>query len=330
MIITINEYESYGDAFGDYLHKKHGETVKHISFFKKPKQRFQSKAVVAFNLVKAFFLAFIRVPILYNNKCFCTGCQITVMLLYRIFSPFLGTSHLYIYNFYLHGASQMRGVKRFLKFVLNSKRITLILQSLYEIDYYREISNQVRLEFVPYCSDFFPSQNRNVLVEGAYYFSGGYTNRDYRLVNELAQRHPDKRFVIIASNLNMIKEVADNVTLIKDVNKDLFEATLSHSEGVIIPLLENVGSSGQMLCISAIRNKKPIIYTDMSSINYYFPENCGYPYEMGNIESLNSAFVTLTNNMEEAKQKGIAAYKNSLKFTSEYCHGLLYAIIKED
>lgn len=50
-----------------------------------------------------------------------------------------------------------------------------------------------------------------------------------------------------------------------------------------------------MLCLGAMALSKPIIYTDVSSINYYFQSNtkCGIPYQISDLQSLNSAINSL-------------------------------------
>ncbi len=314
MIITINTYLNRDDNFGDFIRRTYGEKVIHYAFFKAPKRKFQSKRVILSNLLVAFFKA-LRYP-LRNRKCYCEGCHVSMMLIYRLFGAFYESSHLYVYNFYLHGLSKSRGVKVLLKYLLNTNRITIIVQTPLELQYYQQLSVKARLFFVPYCSNFMPQGGKG-LIDGKYYFCGGYTNRDYALVNQLAERHPEIKFVIIASSLNRITNIAKNIILMKDVSNKDFETTLSNSQGVIIPLLENVGASGQMLAISAMRNKKPIVYTDISSINYYFDGDSGYPYKIGDIESLDNAFTTMISNPVEASKKGEQAFKKSMEFTTE-------------
>lgn len=210
---------------------------------------------------------------------------------------------------------------------MNNKNITLIVQTPNEKNYYRTISSKIRIEFVPYCSDFSPQKSTSKQTE-SYIFTGGYTNRDYKLIRKLADEFPKEKFVIIASALNKdCDSMPSNIFIEKEVPNDKFEEILSNSTVVIVPLKEDVGSSGQMLCISAMRNRKPIIYTDISSINYYFTSASGFPYQIGDINSLKQALSTCLNNKNQAELFGENAYKESLKYTSETCFEKLDKIL---
>ena len=92
---------------------------------------------------------------------------------------------------------------------------------------------------------------------------------------------------------------------------------------------EDVGSSGQMLAISAMRNKKPIIYTDVEAVNYYFANDCGYSYNIGDIDSLDNAYNKLFSNYDDALRKGQNAYENSQNYTIENSHKRIYEIISK-
>ena len=89
---------------------------------------------------------------------------------------------------------------------------------------------------------------------------------------------PAEKFVFVASKLNrelLNEHIPDNVIMCYDVSTLEFERYLAESKLVVILLKENVGASGQMLCLQAMRNRKAIIYTDISSINYYFTKEAG-------------------------------------------------------
>lgn len=335
-MVTINCYRTYGDSFGDYCRFR-GMDVKHYSPFDHPSSMFQSKKEIFMMESVAWIKLILHLPLLHNRITFCTGNQLSVMAIYKIFKLLLGSkrkSHLYIYNFYLHGLSRNKFVKRVMSFLLDNDRITLICQSPNEIHYYRALSSKCSLEFVPYSSDFIPESTDSIdqrIKYRDYCFSGGYTNRDYELIGKLAKRHSDRLFVIVASSLNAyVSEFPENVIVLKDIERDMFEKYLSNSSCVIVALKEDVGSSGQMLSISAMRNKKPIIYTDVEAVNYYFEKDCGYPYKIGDMESLDNAYRNVFSNYEEALRKGQIAYNNSKNFTIKNCNKRLFEIISKD
>lgn len=163
-----------------------------------------------------------------------------------------------------------------------------------------------------------------------YIFTGGYTNRDYQLMINLALEIPKQKFVFVASRLNselQVAKIPDNVKVYYDVDTTVFEKFLAEAKLVIIPLKENVGASGQMLCLQAMRNRKVIIYANVSSINYYFEKNAGIPYELGSLDSLVKKVIYALKNMDLLQPMGEKAYDNSLSYTIRNRNELLLKII---
>ncbi len=210
-------------------------------------------------------------------------------------------------------------MKRVLAFLLNNERVNIIVQTPKEKDYFETMSCKVRVDFVPYCSDSFPSATNS--KEGEYIFSGGYTNRDYKLVACVARMFVNEKFVVVASHLNNdTDDMPANVTVHKDIPSQEFYDLLAGARIVIVPLREDVGSSGQMLCLATMRYRKPIIYTDVSSINYYFSSpGAGVPYKIGDAHSLADALRLCLENPEVCEDCGNNAYEESRKFTVKEC-----------
>ncbi len=327
LIITKNDI--WGCVFGEYIQRYHNLLYFHFPILKGRRQKFSSKKKRLMQELYAFIKIILNVTKIDNRKTFCTGCQLGVLAAYKILSPFLKDYSLFIYNFYLHGLSNKKVVKLVLRFLLDNKHLTLICQSPNEVKFYKELSNRAYITFVPYCSDIMPHSYELKQKELCnYFFSGGFTNRDYNLIGKLAERYPNQQFVIVASALNKkINDMPRNVYVYKDLTNEEFNNLLSHSEAVIVALYEDVGSSGQILSISAMRKKKPIIYTDISAINYYFPQGCGYPYKIGDIDSLEAAYKKIVNNWEEAVKVGERAYKQSLQYKSSNCYEQIYKLI---
>ncbi len=312
MIVTINLYSSWNDAFGDYLRHREYD-VEHISILKCPQKRFRSKKDLVINNLYALLKLLPKIYMITNNCVYCTGVHYAVLLIHLI----KGRGKLYIYNFYLHSLGKRRIVKKMLHFLLNNRRVTVIVQTPDEVKYYKEISDKIKILFVPYCSDAIPFSDTK--SDTKYVFTGGYTNRDYSLVLNLARKFPLQKFVVVASQLNKdINSIPENVTLYKDIPAADFNSLLAKSYIVIVPLKEDVGSSGQMLCLSAMRNSKPIIYADVSSINYYFtPPHSGFPYQIGSITSLSNTMRYCLEHPDVCNEYGENAYKESLKYTTE-------------
>ena len=222
---------------------------------------------------------------------------------------------LFLYNFYLHGLGTKKIIKTILKFLLGSRYTRLIVQSPEEVEYYKYLSKN-KVHFIPYGENPALNMDDSKSPEGDYLFTGGYTNRDYSLILECARLNPSIKFVLVMSRLNIEMEgekVPDNITIYKEVEYSTFNRFMYDSFGVVVPLKENVGSSGQMLSVGAMKMSKPVIYCDISSINYYFQDNkCGIPYKMGDLSSLDKAVKMLFSGNIDVHEMGKRAHRNFL------------------
>ncbi|NJO36347.1 MAG: glycosyltransferase [Rhizobiales bacterium] len=94
-----------------------------------------------------------------------------------------------------------------------------------------------------------------------YYFTGGFTNRDYRPVIE-AFRGLDQRLIIVCSRSNddvVDAELPSNVQVYRDITFPEFELLLSASKAVIIPLRHDSGAAGHSVLVRSMRNGKIVI-----------------------------------------------------------------------
>jgi glycosyltransferase involved in cell wall biosynthesis len=335
-VIVIELYRSYfeGSTFLKLLQKK-GCDVELYAFFEKQGKQFLGK----FSFVVREFVCLLKfifkLPQFKNKKVFCMGGFYAILFICRLFSLFLGKNfHLYIYNFYIHGTGDKKYVQAILRFLFNNPHCTLIVQSPKEVGYYQKLSSVIPVWFVPYSSDMEPPslESSFTFPQGNYIFTGGYTNRDYGIVQECARNFPDQQFVVVASNLNTdIKnnKTPANLTLYRNIERNDFELLLAHATIVLIPLKSDVGASGQMLCISAMYHKRPIIFSDVSSISYYFERNIsGIPYNLGDKESLFAALDKLIHNPALQKSLGESAYSNYRNhYTSEGKDAKLFDIL---
>lgn len=272
---------------------EHGFDVEQFSFYATPAVKFRSKPELVGLYVQTLFKLAVPFYSFRNARVFCTGGHYAWMAMTRIFGPVLPREyHLYLWNFYLHSLGKSPVIRRILRFLLSSKRITVIAQSPGDVEYFAGLSVNQPL-FIPYCEDDYRvPTNFDLVPEEQYLFAGGYSNRDYDTVLKCARAVPEQQFVIVASRLN--KEFSDesappNVIVFRDLDRDRFHGLLEKSAAVIVPLKEDVGSSGQMVCIAAMRLGKPAIFAETPAISYFFQENCGLPYQMGSADSLTEA-----------------------------------------
>lgn len=136
-------------------------------------------------------------------------------------------------------------------------------------------------------------------------------------MTELARTLPAQHFTFVVSHLNNVGDMPQNVRLLSDIPPEQFRDELARSEIVVVPLRDDVGSSGQMLCLQAMQLGKPIVYSDVSSIAYYFTPQSGIPYTKGDLNSLKKAVERLVQSKTEREAKGKQAQERSKRFTND-------------
>jgi glycosyltransferase involved in cell wall biosynthesis len=326
MRLTIASlYRSWMDDSLVRFMRENGLEVETFSFFHSPPTgKFSSKAEI--DALHARCLMKLPIPFrrFRNSRVICLGGHYAWMVMVKVFAPILPQEfHLYLYNFYLHSLGSNRFVRGTLRGLLNSTKITVIAQSPGDLEYFSDLALNAPV-FIPYCEEDYQLPTKFDLVpEGPYLFAGGYSNRDYDVVLNCARIMTDQQFIVAASRLN--KEFSDgetppNVRVYRDLDFERFHGLLEKSTAVIVALKENVGSSGQMVCIAAMRFGKPVIYTDVSAISYYFEGNrSGIPYEIGNARSLAGAIAKLNDLSAEAiAETGANSRQNFLlKYTKD-------------
>jgi glycosyltransferase involved in cell wall biosynthesis len=196
-------------------------------------------------------------------------------------------THVFLYNFYLHGLGQHRVVRRILSFLLTG-RVGVAAQSPTDVDYFRSLSPAAAVELIPYGQDPVQGISIDDVVLGDYVFAGGYTNRDYDRLLRCARRLPHIRFVVACSRLNTIMEpVPNNVVLHRDLDRTTFHELLARARIVVVPLAEDVGSSGQMVTLAAMQLGKPLVVANSAVVTQYVEAGVsGLVYDLGSDASL--------------------------------------------
>lgn len=342
-ILTILLYPHYPlppviDSF-----RQEGIHVDRWNVCKHKKHEFPSKSWFL-RIWAATFLRWIPQIRKFKNKTlYATAAHFPLLAIAKLFGFLMADYHIYLDNFYLHALGQNRAVRAILSWLIANPRVTIFTYAPNEADYFRALSPIPTIHFIPFCSDFTPVTgslppdflprltNRpqtsdsdprcdpRCEVKPNYIFTGGYSNRDYDLIYRLAELFPSQTFVIVASNLNRLAERLNppsNIILYTDLPNAQFESLLASSSILIIPLKENVGSSGQMLAISALRNAKPTIYTDLPVISYFFTPDSGIPYKLNDLTSLANTLHQLLENPTLLQTLTSNARKSSENFTT--------------
>jgi glycosyltransferase involved in cell wall biosynthesis len=212
----------------------------------------------------------------------------------------------YLVNFYVHSRSQWR-VFHFVMRRLLTDLVGVSVQSPGECDLYRRLPQRVTLDYIPYGQDqlplWDPSATLAPVARSHYVFAGGYTNRDYATFVRAAARMPEIQFVLVCSRHNSFdRQTPDNVKVIEDVSFRDFHALLARAAVVVVPLVHDGGSSGQMVALAGMSYGVPVIYTDFSTVAQYFvPDVTGVAVPCGDVDALTRAIIGLLDSPERAK-----------------------------
>lgn len=318
MITIVSLYKEYIESSPIYaiLEKSNSFRISQIFFKDRSPKNIQSK----YELIIIWIKVLPKILLTYKNfinTTYVIGLHFPFFLIARFFKRI--NEKVIIDNFYVHEIGEHRTFKRILATLLAGKEYTFIVQSVSEIDYFRKIAPTLNLVYLPYCMgriEIPVATPLPISIPESYLFTGGYTNRDYDLILKAARNLKEHTFIIVLSWLNVLsEEVPENVIILKDLDFNQFHFLLSKASAVIVPLKNKVGSSGQMLSLAAMQFGKPIIYSINDSINHYFVNGNGIPYEQNNLSSFENAleefFAMKKEDLEtlEAVQKN-TFYKN--------------------
>jgi glycosyltransferase involved in cell wall biosynthesis len=192
-------------------------------------------------------------------------------------SRLLGLLHrevrVFLYNFYLHGLGRRHLIRRFLSFLL-TERVAVVAQSEADLNYFGSLSSRPSLLLVPYCQDPVKGIRVDDVALGGYVFAGGYTNRDYDRLLRCARHLPNIDFIVACSSLNRIAEpLPENVEIHRDLDSGTFHRLLAGARLVVVPLVDDLGASGQMVTLAAMQLGKATVVPGSPSIAQYVEDN---------------------------------------------------------
>jgi len=226
--------------------------------------------------------------------------------------------------------------------ILDSKRIHYVLFSNFEKTLYHQslYLNNNRTFYVPYgdlSKQKIPQRSEVHAVkeinEGPFFFSGGGSNRDYLSLIETFRALPHK-LIIICSSLNTEVDesvVPSNVTVLRDVPSETFDAYVIASKACIIPIANNTGAAGQSCLLRYMKNKKIIIATDTGIIREYVTNGVSGILVKDNKEAMAKAVRALAANIEDYRGYADAAFERFVKvFSGEAIERRLDNLIEQD
>ena len=154
--------------------------------------------------------------------------------------------------------------------------------------------------------------------EGGYYFAGGYSNRDYPALIA-AFHHIPAQLLIVCSALNKELDAIDvppNVTILRDLPGDQFDAYLRDAKACIIPLKHDTGASGQSVMLRLMRNRKAIVATDFGSVRGYIVDGESGLLVKDLERDLPAVIDDIEHDPQFAAAMGAAAYERYCRYFS--------------
>ncbi len=171
------------------------------------------------------------------------------------------------------------------KTILNKNNI-IFVNSKGSIEQYKHLFN-VPLEsgakffFFPDVFDdtdsFTPPNNYN-RVEGRYFFTGGMTNRDWKLIVGLASRFPEQRFVCVALKSDFESQITSlppNVEVYYNLPTDKYYEKMINAFCVLLPLRSDA-VSGLINILKSIQYGVPCFISSTPATRQYYPDSLQY------------------------------------------------------
>lgn len=165
---------------------------------------------------------------------------------------------------------------------IDSPKDHYLIFSRSELQFYTEQlgMDPSRLHYIP-CGDWHSEETGKREAEDRdrartqfptdYYFSGGYSNRDYPALVRIF-RKVKAPLIIVCSKLNTEMDdlsLPPNVRVVRDVSSGVFDGYISHAKAGIVPLKRDTGSSGQTVVLRLMRYGKPIVVNDVAALRDY-------------------------------------------------------------
>jgi glycosyltransferase involved in cell wall biosynthesis len=280
----------------------------------------------------SFFVRLLASPSLYGRdwRVVCVGGHYGTLLFAAVLRAFGRRRPTYLLNFYLHELGQHPLVKRVLDVLLASD-VHVLAQTRGDAEYFSQFLPPDNVAVFPYSqADPFVEGGIAPSDSGGYVFSGGWTNRDYDLLFRCAKQLPEMPFVVVASKQSAISEdPPSNVSLLIQRESAEFHRLLARSRIVVIPLREDVGSSGQMVLLAAMAAGKAAIVPRVGAVADYIEDGVtGVFYDLGSDASLVSALASLHADDRRVRELGRAARATYLeRFTPERFNGAVLEYI---
>jgi glycosyltransferase involved in cell wall biosynthesis len=232
----------------------------------------------------------------------------------------------YWFGLFVHNPRWLRRLRPAFR-ILDSTKMHYVLFSEFEIKLYStslQLANS-KLAYVPYGDLSGGAIGIDQIVEvpeisgrKEFYFSGGYSNRDYLSLIEIFKSIPH-RLIIACAALN--KEVQEsklppNVTVVRDVSSEVFDSYVRDAKACIIPIAHNTGAAGQSCLLRYMKNRKIIIATDTGIIREYITNGISGVLVKNNEDAMSAAIRNVDANVHDYQCMAGAAYNRYINVFS--------------
>ncbi|WEF35670.1 glycosyltransferase [Pseudoduganella chitinolytica] len=120
-------------------------------------------------------------------------------------------------------------------------------------------------------------------------FAGGYSNRDYELLQVAAADLPAPLVIVASMRNGLAQPASERTKLYLDLSEPEFEALLARCRVVAMPLRSQGEACGQSVLLRVLRNGKPMIATRHESIEAYLGRDYPGFVPPGDVEAMRAA-----------------------------------------
>lgn len=281
-----NDYEGMSNFLQNHgfevilLSSKEGETGK-----------IYSKKEIMFQILASGIEMIKSIPKIRKAETIITVGYFSVIIMFMNRIHIISPKKIFWWSFFIHDKKKLKIMKHILPFLYEKKgqNCNAFVFSEYEIKIYTDALGipEKRFFYIPYGDWDNRYENKmsvkRVPEESDYFFSGGYSNRDYKiLIDTWIEMGVDYKLIIIGSKNNRdLHEYASvhipNIKILLDCPVDVFEHYLVGAQACILPFKDNTGASGQSVTLKCMRLGKCIIasYTDVIK-EYVIPDRTGF------------------------------------------------------
>lgn len=184
-------------------------------------------------------------------------------------------------------------LKYLIKRCLFNRNFFMIVNLKENIARYQKIYGLPNSDHILFLPDVYDTktgflENNEEAVKSNYFFTGGMSNRDFRLILEIAPRFPEFRFVIVALREQwkfLDKEIPDNVVTHFNTTQETYYDLMKGARAVILPLVDERVAGLINICKS-FQFGIPCIISKTPATELYYQSKEKYLFGIGDAEAL--------------------------------------------